>query len=320
MIYVHQPTHRVGFFFLMSLMVLLAVAFGVHAMRDQEERVTLSTDALSRANNTSVNAGPSVSNHSDTASSASMQTRVRPPWLRPLVFQSLEKLRHDAGVIRDPAQLKAKMRDMAKASLPPDIFEEFQYLIVRYVDYIDALMSVQPTMTGTDHVALLKQQLEVRTALRKKYFTAQEYDVFFSEEDAVTAYNLQRLEIERHPQWTQQEKNQKIADAEAALPEAVQQARQAVVAHLDIQAQTQAFEKAHVSSEDRFAQRAKQYGVDSARRLQALDAENQEWTSRLNQYKQALDQKSTSTDLEALRNQLFSPTEQLRLEGALASQ
>ena len=83
-------------------------------------------------------------------------------------------------------------------------------------------------------------------------------------------------------------------------------------------AQTAVFNASHADERTRYAARSAQYGPAAAQAMAQLDREEQHWNQRLDQYSQARAQQGEGPGLQQLRQQLFSPEEQQRIDAALA--
>ncbi|GKT21976.1 lipase secretion chaperone [Acidovorax sp. SUPP3334] len=68
----------------------------------------------------------------------------------------------------------------------------------------------------------------------------------------------------------------------------------------------------------RSQRRGAQAGAQAAERLAQLDGQEQQWQLRLGQYQAAIGSAAAQGRLAQLRDELFTPQEQLRLNAALA--
>ena len=104
----------------------------------------------------------------------------------------------------------------------------------------------------------------------------------------------------------------------AARAAAVGPERSAATQHMTAGAQTAAFNASNADERTRYAARSAQYGPAAAQAMAQLDREEQHWNQRLDQYSQARAQQGEGPGLQQLRQQLFSPEEQQRIDAALA--
>nr|WP_279343579.1 lipase secretion chaperone [Variovorax terrae] len=241
------------------------------------------------------------------------------PLLSPTLRQVFEEMLLEAGEAGDPATLKQRLTALVPGRFPPGLVTRATALIERYVDYRVALGGLAPPADPQDPRAL-RTLLEARQRVRERHFSPEEYDALFAQEAPLDRYTLARLEIERNAGLTPAQKQAALREAEGELGEAERAARSAAVAHVAVAAQTAAFEAQGTSDSERYAQRRAQYGDDAARQLARLDQEEHDWQARLASYAGAqAAQGSSPEQLQQLRQQLFTPQEQLRVDAALAA-
>lgn len=238
---------------------------------------------------------------------------LRSPGLR----HRLEATLLDAGEPPTPQALRALLPSLVARHFAPGEQVRALALLERYVGYRVALGDIAPPRDPSDPQAL-RRAIEARQGLRERHFDAEERGALFGAEDALDRYTLARLEIERHPSLTAQQKEQALRQAQDELPADQRAAREEALAHLQAQAETARFQAQGLGEAQRHAARSARHGEDAALRLSALDRDEAHWQARLAQYAQALAGGAPAATLEALRQQLFTPEEQLRLDGALA--
>ncbi len=91
------------------------------------------------------------------------------------------------------------------------------------------------------------------------------------------------------------------------------------MAHLGAAVQTQDFEARGVDERTRYQLRSATYGTDAAHRpWRAWTRKSAPGTRKLDDYAAAKAQAHDPAEMQALRERLFTPQEQLRLEAALA--
>ncbi|MBV7428810.1 MULTISPECIES: lipase secretion chaperone [unclassified Acidovorax] len=232
---------------------------------------------------------------------------------------TLEALLMEAqdGGAADPATLKQRLAGLVGKHFPAALAARALALAERYVDYRVALGQLRTPPDPTDPGAL-REALEARHKVRQQFFDGPEHDALFAREADLDRYTLARLEIERNPRLTAEQRTQALRDAENELPQARRAERAAATEHLSAAAQTAAFNAQNTDERTRHAARSAQYGEAAAHAMAQLDREEQSWQQRLDQYSQARAQPGDGRALESLRQQLFSPQEQQRLDAALA--
>ena len=238
------------------------------------------------------------------------------PFLTPDLRHTLEALLFEAGEAGSPDELKRRLAALVHRHFPAEFATRALALAERYVDYRVALGSVKPPADPGDPRAL-RSALEARQKVRERHFSAEEYEALFAQGDALDRYTVARLEIERNTSLTAAQKQAALRQAEQELgPQEVAQRAQAT-AHLTVAEQTAAWNAQGLGDNERYAQRAAVHGAEAAQRLARLDQEERDWQARLGQYANARNQALNPAQLQQLRDQLFTPAEQLRLEAAL---
>ncbi|GAA4418825.1 lipase secretion chaperone [Acidovorax lacteus] len=250
---------------------------------------------------------------SDDARAATRQAVADDPLLAQDLRNRLESLLLAAGEAESPQALKDRLAGLAGRFFPAELVPRALTIAYRYVDYRVALGELRPPADPSDPRALRAAMME-RDALRRRFFDDQEHLALFEREEALDRLAVARMEIQRNPALSEQERAAALQSLEAELPAAERAARAEAIAHLGVAAQTQTFDAQGVDERTRHAQRSAQYGPAAAQALAQLDREQADWNARLDRYAQARQQ---AGDSQALRDQWFSAEEQLRLEGAL---
>lgn len=237
--------------------------------------------------------------------------------LQPGLRDALEALLHAAGDAADPLALKQRLEGLVGQHFPPELATRALALAHRYVDYRVALGQLRAPADLRDPRAL-RDALEARQKIRLQYFDADEFDALFAQEMTLDQSMLARLEIERNSALTPEQKHSSLQATEAMLPPEQRALRAEAVAHVGVAQQTADFNAQGTDERTRHALRSAQHGAEAAQRLARLDQEERDWNARLDQYQQARSSTQDTARVQQLRAQLFSPEEQLRIEGALA--
>ncbi len=230
---------------------------------------------------------------------------------------TLEALLMEAGDASDPATLKQRLAALVNRHFPAALATRALALAERYVDYRVALGSLRAPQDLTDPRAL-RDALEARHKVRLQFFDDAEYDALFAREADLDRYTLARLEIERNTQLSPEQRAQALQAADNELSAERRAERSAATKHMTAAAQTAAFNASNADERTRYATRSTQYGPAAAQAMAQLDRDEQHWNQRLDQYSQARAQQGEGPGLQQLRQQLFSPEEQQRIDAALA--
>ena len=230
-----------------------------------------------------------------------------------------------SGDITDITRLKQKLAALVPTYFSASLATRALALLERYVDYRQAFGQLSAPTEPNDPSAM-RSALQARQRIRQRHFAPEEYEALFGQDERLDQFTLARLEVERQTGSTDLQKRGALQTAEQALDPAQHAQRAEAVAHLGVQSQTAAFESAGASAPERFAQRNAQYGTEVATRLSQLDTDNLQWQNSLDQYAQAraglgLGGSSSTTEqsqaLVQLRQKLFTPEQQLRVEAGL---
>lgn len=238
-----------------------------------------------------------------------------------------------SGDVRDGAVLRQRVSALVAKYFSPDLVQRATALLGRYVDYREALGQLAAPADPTDPDAL-RAAVQARQRVRQRYFSAEENEALFGQDERLDRYTLERLSLERQTDLTEAQKQAALTLAAQHLSDSQRAQRSAAVQHLDVQAQTATFERSNIASTERHAQRSALYGEQAAQRLGQLDAEERQWQASLDQFAQAasaLDMPGAAStgaasqtsaaqrqQLEQLKQQLFTPEQQPRVEAGLA--
>lgn len=243
-------------------------------------------------------------------------TTAADPFLTPDLRYQIEAMLLDAGDATTPEELKLRLSQLVRKHFGADLATRALALAERYVDYRVALGTLKAPRP--DDPTALRNSLNARERLRERYFAPEEHEALFARESALDRYTLARLEIQHNTGLTAEEKARALKDAETELPPEQRADRAHAVAHLGAAAQTQDFETRGVDDRTRYQLRSATYGTDAAKALARLDQEERAWNQKLDDYAAAMTQAHDPGQMQALRERLFTPQEQLRLEAALA--
>lgn len=212
----------------------------------------------------------------------------------------------------DKAALIAKAPALLAKYLREDWRVRALGLLERYVDMQEALHATPPPEPRDP--AYLRRTLQAQDALRRQYFRPEEIEGLFGEQIRQDHFMVDKMEALANPALTPGQRAAAIAQSEQAwLSPEQREMRKEAVAHVGVMAQTEALDARGASPQERFAVRSEAYGHEVARGLAALDQESQDWNARLDRYAGA-----AQAEQAQLRDTLFSDTERLRLDGALA--
>ncbi len=195
-------------------------------------------------------------------------------------------------------------------------------LLDKYLQYKRALIDLdaKPQYAGQGAGAI-RERFGAMMALRARIFTPQEDAGMFGFDDAYDRDALARLEIHQDQGLSAEEKRQRLAVLDAALPVALREERDAPRRVVMVEERVAQMRSQGATEAEVFAVRAKAFDQDAAVRLAALDREEQAWAQRIRDYlgerQRVLAGVSQGQEREAALAQLqqsrFSPEEIPRL-------
>jgi lipase chaperone LimK len=197
-------------------------------------------------------------------------------------------------------------------------------LLGLYISYRRALteLEARPNSAGPD-IASLRYRMQAQQALRGQYFSLEETQGLFGQEDAMDADAVARLEISHNMQLSALQKQQQLAALDAAMPSALRQEREASLVVVHAEQRTAELRAQGGSEDDVYRLRAQIFNASAAARLAELDREETRWKERIAAYLAARNQLQNAyaqappaqwlQALAALQNNLFNADERRRL-------
>lgn len=211
-------------------------------------------------------------------------------------------------------QVRAEIERELDRRLRPPASTSAKALLARYLQYKHALVTLEADtrLAGGDARAI-RRRLQAMRQLRARYFSAQESSAMFGREDAEQQDALARLDVRQDARLSAQQKQERLAALDAALPPEVRAAREEPLRVANVQQAADRLRAGGASDEEVFRLRAAAFDPAAAARLAALDQEEAQWRGRIAAYLNARRAVQDGPALDALRNRLFSPEEQRRL-------
>ncbi len=183
-----------------------------------------------------------------------------------------------------------QIRSELARRLPPVQAQKAQRLLGLYIAFKSELVRLesQPQLAGPG-VQAVRARLLAMQDLRSRYFSAAENEGMFGFDDAYDLDAISRLEVSQNAALSAQEKAQRYAALDAAMPAALREQRDASSVVVRVEQQAQEMRAKGASEDDIYRMRAKAFDPEAAARLADVDREEQAWKARIAQY---LDQRS----------------------------
>lgn len=220
----------------------------------------------------------------------------------------------------DLSQLVARIR-LALSVLEEPARGQALETLGRYLDYKLALSDLEAAYgeAGISGPGELERRMLEIQALRRTWMDADTAEAFFADEEAIDRYQLRKRSISRDSSLTDEQREQAFAEAEMALPEPLRQARKET---RKFSRYEQVREEMANDPEALRAWRRQEFGDEAAQRLEALDADQKDWTRRWQSYAEERDalmgsglaEPEREEGLSQLREKYFSETERVRAQ------
>ncbi|WP_437931738.1 lipase secretion chaperone [Sorangium sp. So ce291] len=193
-------------------------------------------------------------------------------------------------------------------------------LLDRYLGYREAV-SAADVEVAADPAARLAALREIRREQLGEPAATQ----LFGDEEREGEATIEEARILADATLSPEERDARIAEVEATLPDEVREAREAAVRPLVEQAEEQALRDAGASDEELHAHRVAAVGPEAADRLAELDRQRAAWRRRLDAFASAraalaatvADPEERRAAEEALLAGAFTPEERLRVRAIL---
>ena len=210
---------------------------------------------------------------------------------------------------------QAQIREAIVKDIATELNEKGQKEALRildaYLKFKTALGSVnQPKMTEVSGAALARHFQSIRD-LRALYFQPSEITALFGNVDEYDDYTAKKLAIVQNKSLSESDREAQLQYLKNTLSPANRANIEQPVVHLTLAAKEEQARQQGATAAEIQQIRTNMVGADAAKRLEALDREEASWKARIKQYQEA---RATSPDsAQQLKNNLFTPQEQLRL-------
>lgn len=266
---------------------------------------------------------------------------AKPPAEAPFV-RSMEGTRPDGDVRQDAAQqlvvdaelgylfdyylaglgereldaIRAEIERELERRLAPVAARQAKVLLGKYLDYKTALAALEGGLKpGKDLLASARARRDAMLKLRRDYFTEREIAGLFGAADAYDSQALARLEVTQDKQLSAQQRQEKLAQLDAAMTPEQRAQRDAPVAIMKVESSVAHMRAQGAGDNEVYRARAAAFTPEAAARLAELDREQAQWQARIAAYLQQRRQlpQGDALALQQLRDAGFSAQEQKRL-------
>lgn len=225
-----------------------------------------------------------------------------------------------AGGEHVPAAMNADLERQIVRYFDPAVVPDARRLFERYLGYRQALQQAEGNLHGNDDpVAQARQRLDLKRAVRARFFSDAESRGLFGIQDAGEADALARLEIARDTSLDDRQKQEQLAALSAGMPPALRDAQEAPQKATRLEEAVRISRADGADDEHIFRMRAETFSPEVAARMAQADQREKLWQDRIGAYlaerSRLLDDPGLpyarrATALQELRDAHFSQDEQ----------
>ncbi|NEX59953.1 lipase chaperone [Noviherbaspirillum sp. 17J57-3] len=212
--------------------------------------------------------------------------------------------------------IRAAIESEIDRQLPPERRLPARDVLRRYLDYKLALVDVEQQQRGESALGMARARYSAMQDTRRRFFNDAEIEAMFRESDAYDRDALARMEIDQDPDASLEQKRERLAALDAALPPALREAKLEPFAVARMDDEVRAMRAGGASDDEIYRKRAQAFSPDAAARLAQVDRDEQEWKRRVDAYLMQRTQAGPALDAQALqhlRDEYFTQDEQRRL-------
>ncbi len=212
-----------------------------------------------------------------------------------------------------PERIREMVEEAARARVPSDQLAAVMTLFDEYLRYRREAAALAERSSADSYLQELK-------ALQVEIF-GDDAESLFGRENQMAEYASARRAIATDPELSASERNTKLAELQASLPEPLRELRAPMMHQQEVSKVVEQMRRDGLSEEEVYEYRADEFGEAAAGRLAELDVKRAAWNEKLDAYRvqreqiwaQELDPQQEEQALEQLRQEQFEGTEVLRI-------
>lgn len=217
-------------------------------------------------------------------------------------------------------QILARIEEEIRRQLPnPAAVADARAFLARYLGYRD---SAQELAAAGYAPADIERRIQWQRELRRDAFGAELAAALFGEEDREREVALERSRLSQDRALSDEEREARLADLDAQLPQGAREARADSAVALELRTEEARSRADGAGAAEIQALRERRVGPEAAERLAALDAQRAAWNARLAEYRAersalasdaSLAAAARETAVEALQERRFNRAEIARV-------
>ena len=177
-----------------------------------------------------------------------------------------------------------QIREELDKRLKPTQADAAKRLLDKYLEYKRELLTVEQAQSADGGMKAIRQRFTAMQDLRSKIFSPQENEGMFGLEDAYDMDALSRLEVSQNTTLTAEQKRDRLAALDAAMPKALREEHEAPRQVIRLEERAAEMRAKGASDADVFKMRSKELNPEAAARLAEVDREEAAWKGRINAY------------------------------------
>ncbi len=181
--------------------------------------------------------------------------------------------------------IRAEIEHELDRRLKPDAAIEAKRLLRCYLDYKRDLVDVEKNAQAAGgSVQAIRERFSSMQVARRRYFSEREIQAMFGAADAYDMDAIARLEISQDTTLSAEQKRDRLAALDAAMPQAMREERQAPYKIAKLEESAQKMREQGASDDDIYRMRAAALSPEAAARMADVDQEERAWHARIAAY------------------------------------
>lgn len=217
-------------------------------------------------------------------------------------------------------QIKVDFEKYIKANYQEPALSQILDLWTRYMDYRGQLGNLQPPTSNANSAKYYREVYEKQQNLRKTYFSREEIEGLFGEENLYHEYTLKRMEVMEKKSLSEAEKAKQLKSLFDQLPADWKENLEQMNKLEDLRSLTADLKARNASPQEIRQMRLNLVGAEATERLEALDTQRSQWQQQVTSYlserdtimQSGLSDSAKTAAINDLKQQQFS-SEQDRL-------
>ena len=217
-------------------------------------------------------------------------------------------------------QIKADFEKYIKANYQEPALSQILDLWTRYMDYREQLGNLQPPTSNANSAKYYREIYDKQQNLRKTYFSREEIQGLFGEENLYHEYTLKRMEVMENKSLSEAEKAKQLKSLFDQLPTDWKENLEQMNKLEDLRSLTADLKARNASPQEIRQMRLNLVGAEATGRLEALDTQRSQWQQQVTSYlserdtimQSGLSDSAKTAAINDLKQQQFS-SEQDRL-------